>query len=37
VCCFNSGKNGLPEYNPQGARAKKIAEKIMRGRQKVAE
>lgn len=37
VFCFNGGKNGQPEYNPKGEKAKEIAEKLMRGRQRVAE
>lgn len=37
IVCFTGGKNGLPEYNPKSQKAKEIAEKLMRGRQKVAE
>lgn len=37
VFCFSGGKNGQPEYNPKGQKAKEIAEKLMRGRQRVAE
>ena len=37
VCRLNGGKNGLPEYNPKNAQAQAIADKLMRGRQRVAE
>ena len=37
VLCLNGGRSGQPEYNPQSKRAKEIADKIMRGRQRVAE
>ena len=35
--CLTGGRDGLPEYNPQSAKAKEIAEKLMRGRQRIAE
>ena len=37
VFCLNGGRNGQQEYNPKGQKAKEIAEKLMRGRQRVAE
>ena len=35
VFCFNSGQ-GQDSYNPAGEKAKEIAEKLMRGRQRIA-
>ena len=35
IFCFNSG-NGQDTYNPADAKAKEIAEKLMRGRQRIA-
>ena len=37
VFCLTGDREGLPEYNPQSKKAKEIAEKIMRGRQRIAE
>lgn len=37
ICRLNGGKDGLPEYNPKNAQAQAIADKLMRGRQRVAE
>ena len=37
MLCLNGGRDGQPEYNPKSKKAKEIAAKIMRGRQRVAE
>jgi hypothetical protein len=34
ICCLKSGNN--ENFNPQDAKAKEIADKLMRGRQRVA-
>ena len=36
VCCLKSGMRGQDVLNPQDAKAKEIADKIMRGRQRIA-
>ena len=36
VCCLRSGMRGQDVLNPQDAKAKEIADKIMRGRQRIA-
>ena len=36
VCCLKSGQRGQDVLNPQDAKAKEIADKIMRGRQRIA-
>lgn len=37
VCCLDRNQEGLPEYNPKGKKAQEIAEKLMKGRQRIAE
>ena len=36
VCCIKTGPNGNQNFNPTDKKAKEIAEKLMRGRQKIA-
>lgn len=36
ICCLKSGMRGQDVLNPQDAKAKEIADKIMRGRQRIA-
>lgn len=36
ICCLRSGARGQDVLNPQDAKAKEIADKIMRGRQRIA-
>lgn len=36
ICCLKSNPNGLQEFNPADEKAREIAEKLMRGRQRVA-
>ena len=37
IFCFDTNKNGQDTYNPANAKAKEIADKIMKGRKRVAE
>lgn len=37
ICCLYSGKHGEQSFNPADAKAAEIAQKLMRGRQRVAE
>ena len=37
IFCFDNKKNKEEEYNPANAKAKEIADKLMRGRKKIAE
>lgn len=37
VFCLNRSNDNMPVYNPKGKKAKEIADKIMRGRAKVAQ
>lgn len=36
ICCLNKSGTGNENYNPQSKKAKEIAEKLMRGRQRIA-
>ena len=36
ICCLKNGLGGQENFNPADAKAKEIAEKLMRGRQRVA-
>ena len=36
ICCLKSGAHGQDILNPQSSKAKEIADKIMRGRQRIA-
>jgi hypothetical protein len=36
ICCLNKSGSGNENYNPQSKKAKEIAEKLMRGRQRIA-
>ena len=36
ICCLNKNGVGNENYNPQSKKAKEIAEKLMRGRQRIA-
>lgn len=36
ICCLNSGSNGAQNFNPADKKAKEIADKLMRGRQRIA-
>ena len=36
ICCLNSGSNGAQNFNPADKKAKEIANKLMRGRQRIA-
>ena len=37
ICCMRSGKGGQDTFNPADKKAKEIADKLMRGRRRVAE
>lgn len=37
ICCLKTGPQDQSAFNPEGKKAKEIAEKLMRGRQRVAE
>ena len=37
ICCLKNGKNGSQSFNPGNKKAQEIAEKLMRGRQRVAQ
>lgn len=36
ICCLHEGANSQSSFNPSGDKAREIAEKLMRGRQRVA-
>lgn len=36
ICCLKSGRNASQNFNPAGKKAKEIADKLMRARQRVA-
>lgn len=36
ICCLNKSGSGNENYNPQSKKAKEIADKLMRGRQRIA-
>lgn len=36
ICCLRSGANNQQSYNPSDKKAREIAEKLMKGRQKIA-
>lgn len=37
ICCLKTGSSDQPAFNPANEKAREIAEKLMRGRQRVAE
>ena len=36
ICCINSGANNSQSYNPTSGKAQEIAQKLMKGRQRIA-